>query len=889
MWLLYNNSNNNNNNYHQKIKKYNNKNSPTMFLISFCLFHFCTLFSSSANALSTSSFSSNNVLLRSNNNNVNKPTTVIKDLVKLPAHWSESILKQHLSEMKNAVQTNNVYNKEDSTTRGKSTPNYPLWAANIANERSPCTELLHPNGCHEENTAVAKAIADAEEAADKASLTDSNVSAIPQEVVCKEGQIPSAARTIAIGNLQAAHTRLKIALVDVMRYIREARDKLSAALNTCSGGGDWADKVVEQVKYVREYLYVAMQLIEKAHKILLEALQVAERSCKDDTLNLEIFLRRSHEALLKGWNNLREAYRGAMKGVSVSHFKSGGVIGDIIKKAQDSTAILMQDTAGLIDDAAKAAWGSVAGDGKKPPVVDKLTPRMMKKIAEQKALPILKGPAIKQYSRTGFAATSAFVCAQERELRWTPCFQDLCRHEQGTRQSGCMYGCFAVIAQSSQEDDDKMSPFRAHVRRLLGKKRIFAMNPLHRAMAAIAASTTIPMLNGAMLTLVQGEGKGIEPIYGNSDLTAARTQAVSVLDTKNAVNVACNQRATIDTAIKAAKNARSHEDLFNIVSNVINCKADDMDKAVIVNVDSHGCVHFCTSHVDTVLAHSCENKVAKETANDFLNTRKGWSRACVLSCKQRTSSETFQNAWGEHGGKIQMNPKPEKDTYGGGLPQGPLTVKHIHAGARWNVCNQTVCGGKTTLSRSGCIYGCRVMVLTGLPEKEDCNQYCDEVVDQVLADKDHLGAEANKFDPKSVVVADREAVWVMQCKRGCKLAANYYPPNHEIRYMYERGLGKNPIPPLDKDFIEQRRVMKIIANHDGYASLRRSANDKEGTKEGTSKIITDDPAEILKMKKEDELKYHLRNKDIIDDHKQFHLKGKDIILPGTKHNPVTGR
>ena len=56
----------------------------------------------------------------------------------------------------------------------------------------------------------------------------------------------------------------------------EARDKLYAALNTCSGGGDWADKVVEQVKYVREYLYVAMQLIEKAHKILLEALQVAK-------------------------------------------------------------------------------------------------------------------------------------------------------------------------------------------------------------------------------------------------------------------------------------------------------------------------------------------------------------------------------------------------------------------------------------------------------------------------------------------------------------------------------------------------------------------------------------------------------------------------------------
>ena len=51
----------------------------------------------------------------------------------------------------------------------------------------------------------------------------------------------------------------------------------------------------------------------------------------------------------------------------------------------------------------------------------------------------------------------------------------------------------------------KCRHFVQNVRRLLYIKRIFAMNPLHRAMAAIAASTTIPMLNGAMLTLVQGE------------------------------------------------------------------------------------------------------------------------------------------------------------------------------------------------------------------------------------------------------------------------------------------------------------------------------------------------------------------------------------------------
>ena len=478
---------------------------------------------------------------------------------------------------------------------------------------------------------------------------------------------------------------------------------------------------------------------------------------------------------MKGWNNLQEAYRAAMKGSSESHFKSGGVIGEIIRKAQDSTALLMQETALLIDNAAKAVWGSVAGDWKKPPVVDKLTSRMMHHIAEQKALPILRGPPIKKYSRTGFAASSAFVCAQERELRWTPCFQDLCRHEVGTRQSGCMYGCFAVIAQASQEDDDKMTPFRAYVRTMLGKKRMFKDNALHRAVAAIAASTTIPMLNGALMTLLQGEKKDAEPLYGNDDLTAARQQLVTVLGNPYALNVACNRKDLVGKGVASAKNARSHEDLFNIMSNLISCKAD-VRKGVIVTADGHGCVHFCTSHVDTVLAHSCENKVAKDVASNFLNTRKGWSRACVLSCKQRTSSETFQNAWGEHGGKIQMNPKPEKDLYGGGIPQGMLTMKHIQAGARWSVCNQTICAGKRTLTRSGCIYGCRVMVLTGLPEKSDCDQYCDEVVDQVLADVNNLGEEANRYDPKGVVVADREAMWVFECKKGCKKAAEYYPP-----------------------------------------------------------------------------------------------------------------
>ena len=92
--------------------------------------------------------------------------------------------------------------------------------------------------------------------------------------------------------------------------------------------------------------------------------------------------------------------------------------------------------------------------------------------------------------------------------------------------------------------------------------------------------------------------------------------------------------------------------------------------------------------------------------------------------------------------------------------------------------------------------------------------------------------------------------------------------------MYERGIGKNPIPAVDRHFLENRKIMKIVAAHDGYAGMRKNRDSKEGTVEGTSSIVTDNTQEILKMKKADE--------------KQYQIKGKDIISP--KHeNPVYNR
>ena len=61
---------------------------------------------------------------------------------------------------------------------------------------------------------------------------------------------------------------------------------------------------------------------------------------------------------------------------------------------------------------------------------------------------------------------------------------------------------------------------------------------------------------------------------GTTTLTAARQQLVTVLGNPYALNVACNRKDLVGKGVASAKNARSHEDLFNIMSNLISCKAD---------------------------------------------------------------------------------------------------------------------------------------------------------------------------------------------------------------------------------------------------------------------------------------------------------------------------
>jgi hypothetical protein len=642
-------------------------------------------------------------------------------------------------------------------------------------------------------------------------------------VLCKPGDPDTAERTIMLTHLQAAHARVKLALVDDTHYVNKARVAMTKCLDVAAGGGDWADLLVKDIAQVREYLLLAIDMLKKSDQILLSALRLGEvNMCSSYVENLKAIMTEGHELLLKAWNNLVLAYHTATKAATVhAHFQGGGSISGLIKQAQASASNYMKATSELIQSAGNVTWGSIGGDAQKP-AEHILSPRMVKLMAEQKMLPLLRGPKVKSSSFVSHSSTAAFICAQERELRWTPCFQDLCRNEIGSKQSGCMYGCFAVIAQNSQEDDDNFAPLRAKARAALRENGRLPPEQLHRALAAVSSAASFGDLNAVVTTALSSDSA--VPVYQSESIGDAKELAKKALAQKYIEKVTCNKADILEKARGMIGKAETQEKLFKVLWAVLSCA--DPGKDFHLDHDSHGCLHFCTSHVDGVLGHSCESAVSSEVGENFLSSRKVWSRACVFACKERTSSSSFQTAWGEHGGKIQVSPKNEEKKYGGGLPNGDLTRQHIYAGDRWAICNETVCHGLVTLKRSGCMYGCRSMVLTGLASVKECDQYCDETVDQVLADPTNLGAEALGFDKNAEKTEDMKALWVVECKSKCKEAAQYYPPVPKNRHSYELPISKrSKLTKLEQDTVSH------VSLHNGGDGV----GEENG--EGSSEIV----------------------------------------------------
>ena len=86
----------------------------------------------------------------------------------------------------------------------------------------------------------------------------------------------------------------------------------------------------------------------------------------------------------------------------------------------------------------------------------------------------------------------------------------------------------------------------------------------------------------------------------------------------------------------------------------------------------------------------------------------------------------------------------------------------------WKPCFDTcdgVHGHGKSIKRSGCIYGCRIVLVKSIPSSSDCNQYCDEVVDQVLKNVQLYGNESLTKSEESK--EQKQQQWSETCADSC--------------------------------------------------------------------------------------------------------------------------
>ena len=78
------------------------------------------------------------------------------------------------------------------------------------------------------------------------------------------------------------------------------------------------------------------------------------------------------------------------------------------------------------------------------------------------------------------------------------------------------------------------------------------------------------------------------------------------------------------------------------------------------------------------------------------------------------------------------------------------------------------------------MYGCRIVILKSLPSENDCSQYCDEVVGQVMARTDLYGNESLLVSSEelsggfrgtssegAVTKREKEKMWSTTCGDSC--------------------------------------------------------------------------------------------------------------------------
>ena len=242
-----------------------------------------------------------------------------------------------------------------------------------------------------------------------------------------------------------------------------------SAVRTATGGGDWADGLLASVAQARVRTNEAVNHVEAANERAAQLHIVSEAAGGRDSpsLRLRATLLEVHGRVLQGWQALARALRAASTAADAASLDAAQS-GLQIRAAQRSAEHALRDAAARLQDAAAKCWADTttkppphqndedAGsdvDTKEPSpaAAAALSPRALQSLAEQRLLPF--AGSIEVLSTFSPAEVQAdrepLVRRQEREVAWTPCFQDLCKALPAVGRSGCLFGCLATITDKA--------------------------------------------------------------------------------------------------------------------------------------------------------------------------------------------------------------------------------------------------------------------------------------------------------------------------------------------------------------------------------------------------------------------------------------------------------
>ena len=189
-----------------------------------------------------------------------------------------------------------------------------------------------------------------------------------------------------------------------------------------------------------------------------------------------------------------------------------------------------------------------------------------------------------------------------------------------------------------------------------------------------------------------------------------------------------------------------------------------------------GCIHGCRIHPS--MKETCDQKCNNVRANLFQavdveqKDQDAFVRGCRNSCtgtlKNQQQPPKLANWRQDALGDTVVVPHDIQILR---LDDVPLQRGHgfrCNETTVWKPCFDTcdgVHGHGKSIKRSGCIYGCRIVLVKSIPSSSDCNQYCDEVVDQVLKNVQLYGNESLTKSEESK--EQKQQQWSETCADSC--------------------------------------------------------------------------------------------------------------------------